>query len=179
MHGAATLIDERSSGTLERKLSGPTNAGPIVLGKYAYMTVQGVVQCVVVFVVAWLAYAVDLTGRPVLWLMTTLVAASAAAGMALALAAICRTRQQLEASSTFLILVTSAIGGSMMPRSTMPSWMQQLGWLTPNTWVIEAYQGGLWRGQSVGELLASWLVLGGIGLVGIAIATAFAQRRVA
>ena len=179
MHGAATLIDERASGTLERVLSGPGGAGPIVLGKFLFLVVQGMLQCGIIFGVAWAAYGVDLAGRPALWAGTTLAAASVSAGLALALAAICRTRQQIESSSTFLILVASAIGGSMAPRFAMPPWLQHLGWLTPNTWVIEAYQDGLWRDQPIEGLLRSWLVLGSVAVLSLVVATVFVGRRAA
>lgn len=59
-----------------------------------------------------------------------------------------RTAQALTLTNV-VILVMSAVGGSMVPRFFMPGWLQTLGWLTPNTWVLEAYGGVMTRGESL------------------------------
>ena len=78
--------------------------------------------------------------------------------------------------STFVILILAAIGGSMIPRFLMPPWLQQLGWATPHAWVIDAYQGALWRDEGAGELYRAWIVLAAIGAAGLVIAHLFARR---
>jgi ABC-2 type transport system permease protein len=138
-----------------------------VVGKFLYLVAQGVAQVAAIFLVAWLVYGVAFVERPLAWLLTTLLAAAAGAGLGLALAAACATRQQAQAISTFAVLVCSAVGGSMVPRFLMPPWLQELGWLTPNAWAIEAYQGLLWRGEPAAALAP---VLAGIGLGGLAAA---------
>ena len=85
------------------------------------------------------------SGSRLPWLLTTVFAAASAAGLALAFVSACSTRQQAASLGNFLILVMSAIGGSMVPRFLMPEFFQQLGWLTPNTWVLEAYSVTFWR----------------------------------
>lgn len=168
VQGAVTLIDERASGTLDRILSGPGGARHVIAGKFLFLLGQGTLQAALVFLLAWAVYGVDLAGRPGPWLLTTLVSAAVASGLALALAALCRTRQQAQAASTFLILLMSAVGGSMAPRFTMPPWLQNVGWFTPNAWVIEAYQDTLWRGEPAATLLPTWLglaVLAGASLL--------------
>ena len=177
VQSAMTLIEERNAGLLDRILAGPGSAAAVVLGKFAFMVLQGIGQCVIVFAVADLAYGVDPLRRPLPWLVTTCAAAAAAAALALGLAAACRTRQQAQAASTFAILVMSAVGGSMAPRFTMPTWLQHLGWLTPNTWIIEAYQDSLWRGLPTGGLVTTWLALLGFTALGLAAAAAIELRR--
>ncbi len=176
MQGAASLIDERQSGVVDRLLIGPGGSAVVILGKALFLVLQGVLQISLIFLVAWLAYGVDLPGNFLPWLMTTLMAAIAAAGLALALCVACSTRQQAQTLSTFFVLVLSAVGGSMVPRFMMPPWLQDLGWLTPNAWAIEAYQAVLWRGAPVAELLPAWAVLGGAGLLAIGLAAMMAQR---
>lgn len=78
--------------------------------------------------------------------------------------------------STFVILILAAVGGSMVPRFLMPPWLQSAGWLTPHAWVIDAYQGLLWRDEGAGLLYKPWLVLGLIGAAGLALAQAAARR---
>jgi ABC-2 type transport system permease protein len=78
--------------------------------------------------------------------------------------------------STFVILILAAIGGSMVPRFLMPPWLQELGWWTPHAWVIDAYQGLLWRDAGVADLYKAWIVLTLIGVAGFAIAQAASRR---
>ncbi|MCC5811926.1 MAG: ABC transporter permease [Ectothiorhodospiraceae bacterium] len=176
MQGAASLIDERQSGVVDRLLIGPGGSSVVVLGKGLFLVIQGVLQIGLIFLVAWLAYGVDLPGNFLPWLMTTLMAALAAAGLALALCVSCSTRQQAQTLSTFFVLILSAVGGSMVPRFMMPPWLQDLGWFTPNAWAIEAYQAVLWRGAPAAELLTAWAVLGGVGLAALGGAVLIAHR---
>src|SRR4029077_5658100 len=90
--------------------------------------------------VSAVVYSVPVLTNLAAWSATAICAAAASAGIALALAAACNTRKQAQPVSTFAFLILAAIGGSMAPRFLMPEALQTLGWLTPHTWAIEAYQ---------------------------------------
>lgn len=168
VQGAASLVDERRSGIFDRIIMIPGGTSVMVLGKFAFITLQGVLQVALLFAVAGLVYGVAVLPHFATWLTTTVAAAAATASLALALASAARTRQQAQTLSTFAVLMLSAIGGSMVPRFLMPAWLQSVGWITPNAWVIEAYQDSLWRGAAFGELAPALFVLicyAGVGLL--------------
>ena len=177
MQSAATLIEERHSGIIDRIAVGPAGTDVVVAGKFLFLTVQGVLQVSLIFAVAALAYDVEVLQHAGLWLATTLAAASAAAGLALATAAACTTRHQAQTISTSVVLVCSAIGGSMVPRFMMPPWLQDIGWYTPNAWTIEAYHGALWRGESLMDLLPElgWLLA--VAIMGTTLALLVSRSR--
>ena len=75
-----------------------------------------------------------------------------------------------------MILVLSALGGSMVPRFLMPELLKDLGWLTPNTWVLEAYSGMFWRGAGIADLWLPCFLLLALGLLGLAGAQVLASR---
>ncbi|RUT32766.1 ABC transporter permease [Arsenicitalea aurantiaca] len=177
MQGAATLIEERNSGIVDRLAVGPAGTDVVVIGKYLFLTAQGVIQVGLIFLVAALAYSVDVSADPLAWLLTTLFAAMAASGLALFVASACTSKQQAQTISTFVVLVFSAIGGSMVPRYMMPPWLQDVGWYTPNAWTIEAYHGVLWRGEALADLTGSLLPLALTGLLGLLASIAISRAR--
>ena len=91
---------------------------------------------------------------------------------------LCRTKHQAQVLGNILILVISALGGSMVPRFLMPPFVQDLGWLTPNTWALEAYASIFWRGEGLSEMIVPLLALVGTGAAGLVLAR-FTIRRFA
>mgnify|MGYP000497593347 FL=1 len=135
-------------------------------------------QAAIVYAVAWAAFGAAMApDRLWIWALTCLIASAAAAGLGLAMASVCQTRKQAENATTFLVLLISAIGGSMVPRYLMPPWLQSLAYLTPNAWMIDAFEQCVRSGWSWTHLIAPWRVLMLCALGGLAVATAFAIRR--
>lgn len=165
--GALSLHEERESGLLDRMSGGPGGVAPVIDGKFLYLTVQGTVQVGVIFAVAAFGFGVEI--RPVFlpWLATTILCAAAAAGLGLFFVTLCRTRRQAMTAGNIMVMILSALGGSMIPRFFMPPEIQTLGWATPNTWGLEAYGTLLWRGDSMEALVLPWGLLGGAALAGV------------
>jgi ABC-2 type transport system permease protein len=177
-HGALTLIDERDSGISQRLTLGRGGMASVVTGKFAFLVVQGIVQAVIVFAVAWFAFRATFElSRLFDWLMTSMLASASAAAVALGIVAVCKSRKQAEGATTFFVLLVSAIGGSMVPRYLMPPWMQDIGWLTPNAWVIQAFEASVRSGSPVGMLIQAWSILIAIAAGGLVVAIVFSIRR--
>jgi len=176
VHGAISLLEEGETGILDRVLAGPGGTRALVDGKFLYLTAQGCVQVSVIFLVAWLGYGVDVPGHFLPWALTTLAASATAAGLALVLCTACATKRQAQTISNVVILLLSALGGSMVPRFLMSPFLQDLGWITPNTWAIEAYTQIFWRQAPVEELLLSWATLVFAAVASLLVARRLAQR---
>ncbi len=177
MHGALSLIEERRSGVADRILAGAAGMGPVINGKFLFLLGQSLLQATAIFFTAQIVYQVPVLAHLPMWLVTTLLVSACAAGLAMAIVTFCKTRDQAQMLSTFVILILAAVGGSMVPRFLMPPWLQTLGWGTPHAWAIEAYQAILWRDGGIGSVYMAWLVLGGIGAAGLFLAH-FAARRI-
>ncbi len=177
LQSAAILIEERNSGIIDRIAVGPGGSAVVVLGKLMFLTIQGVVQVGLIFIVAQLVYEVDVIRRLDLWLLITVAAALGASGLALAVATACTTKQQAQTVSTFVVLICSAVGGSMVPRFMMPDFLQEIGRLTPNTWAIEAYYGVFWRHETLPDVVPEIVSLLAMAVVGTASALIVSRRR--
>jgi ABC-2 type transport system permease protein len=114
--GGGSLLEEQENHTLERLLTTRITMDQLLLGKWSYQTMLGVVQVAVMFVWGWLVFGIDLwrhfDGFPIddpgylrgcseLWLVPRYALSDA------------RTAQWI---SVILILTMSALGGSMVPR---------------------------------------------------------------
>lgn len=177
MQGAMSLIDERRAGLWLRLGLSAGGITPLLGGRMLWLTGLGVVQALVLFLVAAVVYRAPLLANLLAWSATAICAAAASAGIALALAAACNTREQAQPISTFAFLILAAIGGSMAPRFLMPETLQTLGWLTPHAWVIEAYQTVLWRGLVNTTVVQAWTVLSGFAAAGFLAALWIEGRR--
>lgn len=173
-----SLLRERESGLLERLSTGPAGIRPVLDGKFLYLAMLGTIQVGMIFLIAWLGFGLDVPRHFLPWLAITAAAAISAAGLMLGFVTLCQTLHQANSLGTILVLVVSAIGGSMLPRFLMPPEIQALGWLTPNTWAIEAYAAIFWRNESWQDIGLPIVVLTISGLVGLLIAhIAMAGRR--
>lgn len=177
MHGAMGGLDERRSGLQARLVLATGGLASVLGARLVWLTAVGVAQSIAVFATA----APNLPPLR-LWqiaagLVTATTAALAAAGFALMVIAACRSREQAQPLSAFLVLVLAALGGSMAPRFLMPATFQSLGWATPHAWAIETWQTLLWLGRFDTNVLTGWTVLAGLGLVGWLVALLVERRR--
>jgi ABC-2 type transport system permease protein len=173
---SGSLLDEMDSGTLDRVLSTRLGMGGLLLAKWLFIGLVGMMQLTVMFLWGRLAFGVDLFHHIPGFLVMTLFTASAASAFGLVLATLARTRAQLSGFSTILILTMSALGGSMFPRFLMTPTMQKLGLVTFNAWALDGYLKVFWRDAPVWQLWPQVLVLTGIAAAFLTLARVFARR---
>ena len=173
---AGALLDESESGTLDRVLASRVTMTSLMLGKLAYNSVLAFSQLVIMFLWGWAVFKLDFWSHIPGFVVMGVFTSVAVASFGLLLASICKTRAQLGALSTLVILVMSSIGGSMFPRFLMPESMQKAGLLTINAWAIDGFTKIFWRDEPISHLWPQVLVLTGIAVVLFAIARRVARR---
>jgi ABC-2 type transport system permease protein len=161
-----SLLDESESGALDRVLSARVTMTTLLAGKLIYCALLAFAQLTLMFLWAALIFHLDFFSHIPGFLVMTAITSFAVASFGMLLASVTRTRAQLGAFSTLIILTMSALGGSMFPKFIMSDLMIKVGYFTFNSWAIEGYQKIFWRDEPVRSLgpEAAVLVTSGVGL---------------
>lgn len=170
------FLEEEEAGTLGRLIGSRAGMGGVLIGKWLFIAIMGVLQMCVMFLWGAAVFGLPLFAHIPGFLVMTVITAAAAAGFGLVLATVSRSRAQLSGMSTIIILTMSAVGGSMFPRFLMSETMQQYGLVTFNAWALDGYLNVFWRDV---PLLALWpqvAVLGGLTIAFLIAARFFARR---
>ena len=173
---SGSLLEERENSTLDRLLCSRLSMDQLLLGKWSYLTIVGILQMVLMFSWGSLVFGIDLVNHLEGFIAMTLVTAGASASFALLLASLCKSRTQLSWVSTIVILSMSALGGSMVPRYLMSESMQRAGMLTFNAWALEGYNKIFWRDLKLPDIELELGVLTLCGFCFIVAARIFAIR---
>lgn len=171
-----TLLDEEESGTLGRLLSSRAGMRGVLLGKWIFLTLVGILQLTVMFTWGALMFKLPLASHLAGFAIVTVFTAAAASALGLVLATASRSRAQLSGISTTLILTMSALGGSMFPRFLMSETMQKLGLITFNAWALDGYLKVFWYERPLLELWSQLAVLTVLTGVFLVVARVFARR---
>lgn len=172
----ASLLEEREAGTLGRLLSSRLSITELLLGKWLFAMAMGTVQLTVMFLWGQLVFDVDLWGHLPGFIAMACATTSACASLAIFLATVCSSRQQLHGVSIILILSMSAIGGSMVPRYVMSDTLKWLGKFTFNGWALDGFQKVFWYDLPLTAIRTELFVLMTIAIVLGAAACCLAQR---
>ena len=176
MQGAAITLDERRLGIQDRLMLGFASSARVFLGRFAFLATLGLLQTLSICLVAEIVFDVPISSHLGSILIACGSVAVFSAGLALFVSSISRTPAQMHATSTFLVLILSAVGGSMVPRFMMPGWLQDISRFTPNSWAIDGFYGILARDQSLQDLWVVWCILYGGGAILTVLAAALSHR---
>lgn len=173
---AGSLLDESDSGALDRVLSARVTMTTLLLGKLTWSALLAFTQLTIMFLWAALIFHLDFFSHIPGFVAMTAITSFAVASFGMLLASLARTRGQLAAFSTLIILTMSALGGSMFPKFIMSDAMIRAGYFTFNSWAISGYQKIFWRDEPVRNLGPEAAVLLSSGLILFLLARWFARK---
>lgn len=168
--GAKSILNERSTMTLSRLISSPTNYSSILFGKFLGTLAFSVLQFATFMLVTGWSYGVGWGDN---WTQTMAIGtayAVAVSGLSMAIAATVRTEQAADLISGLGIQVFAVLGGSMIPLSKFPQLFQKIALITPNAWSLQGFL-DVMTGATWLQLLQPILVLSAIGIVSLTFGT--------
>lgn len=160
-----SILEEKENGTISRLLYSPLSLKTILYSKMLFAYFISVLQLSVMFLFAWVFLKLDLTVNPLALVLMILSTSFAVSSLGIFLAAIAKSRQQAQSLSTLIILVMSAIGGSMIPMFIMPDIMSKLAVISVNYWSIQGFYDIFWRSLPINEIMPRIVVLTGAAII--------------
>jgi len=177
MLGALTLVRERERGTWEGLLSTPVTAVDALAGKLTPYLPIGVVQTLLIVLLAAALFDLPVRGMPGLLLIAAVLSAASYLAIGFAISALARTQMQAIQFAVMLYLPSMLLSGFMFPFQGMPGWAQAIGNGLPLTHFVRVSRDVLLRGASDERALVAigWLAV--IAPVTIVLAAASYRRR--
>ncbi|MFY9342643.1 MAG: ABC transporter permease [Planctomycetota bacterium] len=144
---SSTLLQERDHGTLRRLLVSGAPRPALLLGKFLFCLVMGLLQLAVLFGYGELVFGVGAFRDPVTLLVLALTWAAAATAFGMLIAVWAKTLKQAEGLATMLILVMAALGGCWFPIqiADLPWWADLVTHATLTHWAMVGFQGMFWH----------------------------------
>ena len=162
---ATALFEEKQEGTLKRLLCMPVTRTEILLSKYIFAMVIGVIQLMVLFVFSWVIFDVDIFSNILNLMIVIFISASAAISFGMIITAHATSISQANGIATLLILIMSAVGGSWFPTFLFPDWLQVVAKFTLTYWSVEAFQQVMWRHAELSAIALNLIILIAISIV--------------
>jgi ABC-type multidrug transport system permease subunit len=160
-----SLLEEKQEGMLKKLLCSPMHPNNILFGKIIFAIIISISQLSIMFVYSWLVFGLDILHHIPSLVLMIIVTAYACSSFGILLASFAKSRKQVQALSTAIIMIMSGIGGSMIPIFVMPEIMQKIAVFSVNYWGIQGFYDIFWRLLPITDLtfLSRVLVLIGIG----------------
>ena len=175
---AMAIVREKEVGTLEQLSVTPLARWELITGKLLPYAAIGIIDVVLVLVVAIYWFAVPmrgsialLFGMCVIYLMSTL-------GLGLFVSTISRTQQQAMMTSIFFFLMPMIyLSGFIFPIENMPAWIQPFTYLIPLRYFLVIVRGIFLKGIGLEVLWPQALALFAWGASVLALATLRSSKR--
>lgn len=173
-----SILQEKEKGTLKRLLFSPISASQFLYGKMLSALILALVQIVILLLFSYLVFGLDLFHNPLGLLLMIFGTAFACTGFGTLIASLGSSQKQVESISTIIIIIMSAIGGSMIPLFLMPAFLQKLAMTSLNYWSIQGFYDVFGRDVTWSVFLIKPLVLFAFGIVSSLLAGLYFRKRV-
>jgi len=151
---------EYERGTMESLLATPARPIEVMIGKLTPYVAVGVIQTVVILVLARALFAVPMAGGWIALCLGVLLFIIGSLALGFLISTVARTQLQAMQMSFFYIMPSILLSGFMFPFRGMPAWAQALGTVIPVTHFLRIVRGALLKGLDVTALWPSLSALG-------------------
>lgn len=173
MMTALSVTRETERGTMESLLATPAQPIEVMIGKLAPYVMVGVLQTIVILVMASVLFQVPMSGGWIALVVGVLMFITGSLALGFLISTVARTQLQAMQMSFFYMLPSILLSGFMFPFRGMPDWAQAIGQAIPVTHFLRVVRGALLKGEGLATLWPSHVALG----IFVCVVTALAMLR--
>jgi ABC-2 type transport system permease protein len=175
---AMAIVREKEVGTLEQLNVTPLARWELITGKLLPYALVGIIDVVLVLVVAIWWFEVPLRGSVALLFAMSLVYLLSTLGLGLFISTISATQQQAMMTTTFFFLTPMIyLSGFIFPIENMPDWIQPATYLIPLRYFLVILRGLFLKGVGLETFWPEALALLFWGLTILGLATLRSSKR--
>jgi ABC-2 type transport system permease protein len=177
---AMAIVREKEIGTLEQLNVTPLARWELITGKLLPYALVGIIDVVLVLVVAVVWFEVPMRGSPLLLFAMSLVYLLTTLGLGLFISTISATQQQAMMTTTFFFLTPMIyLSGFIFPIENMPGWIQPATYLIPLRYFLVILRGLFLKGVGLETFWPEALALAVWGIAILGLATLRSSKRLA
>jgi len=158
------MLLARRSGVWDRLLAAPVTLTQVVIARGVSAAIIAFGLLCAIFVVAVLAFHVQISSLPG-FVGVALGFGALTAAFGLLVAAFGKTPEAARGIAMFATLIMVMLGGAWVPSFMFPAWVQQLTKVVPTRWAIEGLDAVTWRGLDAAAAGPAVAVLLGFALL--------------
>jgi ABC-2 type transport system permease protein len=175
---AMAIVREKEVGTLEQLNVTPLARWELITGKLLPYGLIGIVDVILVLVVALFWFQVPMRGSIPLLFAMSLVYLLSTLGLGLFISSISNTQQQAMLTTTFFFLMPMIyLSGFVFPIENMPAWIQPATYLIPLRYFLVIVRGIFLKGVGLETLWPQAVALLAWGLTVLLLATVRSSKR--
>ncbi len=172
----AAISQEKEVGTLDGMMVAPINRLSIIVGKTIAQTTRGLLQGVIILVLASLLFGVSIQGNIILVFALLLLGVFSFVGLGVVLTSFAKDQETAMMVMMTLMFPMMFLSGVFFPVQQMPWYMQDISKALPLTYAADALRKVMVLGAGIPQISTELTVLIVFGVVMIAIAVPVFKR---
>jgi ABC-2 type transport system permease protein len=173
------ISHEKELGTFDGVLAAPTSRFSIILGKTIAQSVRGVIQGMVVMVLALVLFGVTINGSVALAILLLLLGVFSFIGIGIVITSIAADEETAQTFMMVLQFPMMFLSGVFFPIQQMPWYMQYISKALPLTYATQAMRKVVVLGAGIGDIMMEVAVLIILGIVMLVISIPLFKRAMA
>jgi len=172
----AAISQEKEVGTLDGMMVAPINRLSIIIGKTLAQTARGLLQGVLILILASLLFGVSIQGSILLVFALLLLGVFSFVGLGVVLTSFAKDQETAMMVMMTLMFPMMFLSGVFFPVQQMPWYMQDISKILPLTYAADALRKVMVLGAGIPQITTELAVLIAFGVVMIAIAVPVFKR---
>jgi ABC-2 type transport system permease protein len=170
------ISQEKEVGTLDGMMVAPINRLSIILGKTFAQTARGLLQGVIILVLAAGLFGVAIAGSILLVFALLLLGVFSFVGLGIVITSFAKDQETAQMAMMTLMFPMMFLSGVFFPIQQMPWYMQDISKVLPLTYASQALRKVMVLGAGIPDITTELAVLIGFGIVMTAIAVPVFRR---